>query len=72
MAEKECQLLELTDSLSECQQAKEKGCKTIQYMMIRIKSLEIDLNRLKDEQTNATDGALEEVSVFYFKIIFIC
>lgn len=64
MAERECQLQELTESLSECQQVKDKGCKIIQYMMIRIKSLEIDLNRLKGEQANTTEGVLEEVGVF--------
>lgn len=65
MAEKECLLQELTDSLSECQQAKDNGCKTIQFMMFRIKSLEIELNRLKGEQTNSTEGVLEEVCVFF-------
>lgn len=56
LADKECQILTLEETLKDKTYAHDKGCKTIQYMMIRIKSLEADLNRLKNEQL---------VSVFY-------
>lgn len=59
IAEKDCMVQMLEENVSEKTAAVEKGCKTIQYMAMKTKSLEHELTRLKGE------------GVSFFKVFFI-
>lgn len=63
LAERQCEISTLSEALAEKTKANEQFCKSIQYMMIRIKSLESDLKRMRGEKNETNNSTLEEVRI---------